>query len=216
MPIARMTLAVGIMAGAYGSMVWLLLNTPRLSQPWAAAVELLFLAVPLGAMWAFYDSARHCSSPRQHVMCAFVPYFFVWHLFQHVLGRRAKREQVHSRRERTRQSSESRPTDEPPQSSRPSASLTWVRRLLWAMALLSGAAVALTVVVGPWWPYTKVQMALVLMFFAVHPFGSLWMVYYSFRYEARPLPFVFLAFIPYSFLWYYFERVRGKQWVLHP
>jgi hypothetical protein len=38
------------------------------------------------------------------------------------------------------------------------------------------------------------------------------MMYMSIRYEKHPLPMVLLAaFIPFSFLWYYFERVRrGK------
>ncbi len=37
------------------------------------------------------------------------------------------------------------------------------------------------------------------------------MLYMAVRYEAQPLPMMFLAFVPYAFLWYYFERVRrGK------
>jgi len=38
------------------------------------------------------------------------------------------------------------------------------------------------------------------------------MMYMSIRYEKKPLPFVLLALlIPFTFLWYYFERVRpGK------
>jgi hypothetical protein len=37
------------------------------------------------------------------------------------------------------------------------------------------------------------------------------MLYRAIRYEKRPLPYVFLAFVPYAFLGYYFERVRGKK-----
>jgi len=48
--------------------------------------------------------------------------------------------------------------------------------------------------------------------FAVPPVGAFWMMYMSIRYEKKPLPFVLLALlIPFTFLWYYFERVRpGK------
>lgn len=50
-----------------------------------------------------------------------------------------------------------------------------------------------------------------VILFAVPPLGAFWMMYMSIRYEKNPLPMIFLAFIPFSFLWYYFERVRlGK------
>jgi len=35
------------------------------------------------------------------------------------------------------------------------------------------------------------------------------MLYMAIRYETQPLPMMFLAFVPYAFLWYYFERVRA-------
>jgi len=49
----------------------------------------------------------------------------------------------------------------------------------------------------------------ILMF---HPFGVLWMIYQTIRYEAKPLPYVFLAlFVPFAWVWYYFERVRLRK-----
>ena len=47
--------------------------------------------------------------------------------------------------------------------------------------------------------------------FAIPPLGAL-MMYVSIRYEKNPFPMVLLALlIPFSFLWFYFERVRpGK------
>ncbi len=37
------------------------------------------------------------------------------------------------------------------------------------------------------------------------------MLYMAIRYEKHPLPMVLLAFVPFAFFWYYFERVRpGK------
>ncbi len=50
-----------------------------------------------------------------------------------------------------------------------------------------------------------------VMLFGIPPVGSFWMMYVSIRYERKPLPILLLAFIPFTFLWYYFERVRpGK------
>jgi hypothetical protein len=53
--------------------------------------------------------------------------------------------------------------------------------------------------------------AFVALFF-VAPLGAFWMMSMSIRYEKHPLPMVLLAaFIPFTFLWYYAERVRpGK------
>ena len=44
--------------------------------------------------------------------------------------------------------------------------------------------------------------------FGIPPLGAFWMIYMSIRHEKNPLPIVLLAFIPFTFLWYYFERVR--------
>jgi hypothetical protein len=57
-------------------------------------------------------------------------------------------------------------------------------------------------------PLPIVGLALV---FAVSPIGTFWMMYMAVRYEKRPLPYLLLAFIPYFFLGYYFERVRGRR-----
>ncbi len=54
-------------------------------------------------------------------------------------------------------------------------------------------------------------LPLVVAVFAVPPIGAFWMLYMAIRYEKNPLPMMMMAFIPYGFLWYYFERVRtGK------
>ncbi len=48
--------------------------------------------------------------------------------------------------------------------------------------------------------------------FGLAPVGAFWMMYMAIRYEKNPFLLVLLAmFIPFTFLWYYFERVRpGK------
>ena len=54
-----------------------------------------------------------------------------------------------------------------------------------------------------------VTLFLFITLFAVAPLGSFWMMYVSIRYEKKPLPMILLAaFVPFAFLWYYFERIR--------
>ena len=43
--------------------------------------------------------------------------------------------------------------------------------------------------------------------------GALWMLYQSIRYELRPLLFCVLSIIPFSFVWYYYERHSKRQGV---
>jgi hypothetical protein len=43
--------------------------------------------------------------------------------------------------------------------------------------------------------------------------GALWMLYQSIRYEIRPLLFCVLALIPFSFVWYYYERHSKRKGV---
>jgi len=53
-----------------------------------------------------------------------------------------------------------------------------------------------------------VVMPLVLL----QPFCGLWMVYQAIRYEAKPLPYLFLvACVPFSYVWYYIERARPRN-----
>ena len=52
--------------------------------------------------------------------------------------------------------------------------------------------------------------------FAIPPVGAFWMMYMSIRYEKNPFPMVMLAFVPYTFLWYYFERVRPGKLLRQP
>ncbi len=50
-----------------------------------------------------------------------------------------------------------------------------------------------------------------VVLFAIPPVGAFWMMYMSIRHEKSPLPMVMLAFIPFTFLWYYFERFRAGK-----
>lgn len=40
---------------------------------------------------------------------------------------------------------------------------------------------------------------------------ALWMVYQAIRYEIRPWRFIFLSFLPFSYIWYYYERYSRRR-----
>ena len=65
--------------------------------------------------------------------------------------------------------------------------------------------------VGSWQPINQNMIFLLFALFAGANIGSIWMLYTAIRNEAHPVPFVLLAFVPFFFLWYYFERYKtGK------
>jgi hypothetical protein len=86
--------------------------------------------------------------------------------------------------------------------------------LLW----ITIAAYVLLGLLGWSFPTLKTQTFLYLAeFFGVATvFGNLgfaWMFYQSARYEIRPFRFIVLSFLPYSFVWYYFERYSKRTGV---
>ncbi len=55
-----------------------------------------------------------------------------------------------------------------------------------------------------------------LLLFGAPPLGAFWMLYVSIRHERNPIPLILLAlFVPCSFVWYYFERVRPGKLTRH-
>lgn len=81
--------------------------------------------------------------------------------------------------------------------------------ILLSFAITVGAVLLLTRGPAPE-NHSAIMFALVILF-GVPPLGAFWMMYVSIRHEKNPVPLVFLAFIPFSFLWYYFERVRPRK-----
>jgi hypothetical protein len=87
-----------------------------------------------------------------------------------------------------------------------------MRILFWVLLGLAVTGLAFYMITSPWFPVNPATMFLAFIVFGVSPIGSFWMLYVAIRNERRPLPFILLAFLPYTFLWYYFERVRpGKH-----
>jgi len=86
-----------------------------------------------------------------------------------------------------------------------------MRYVFWIFICLILTGVALLIVVGPWVPKNSLSLFLVLAFFGATNLGSFWMIFMAIRHEKHPLAFIFLALLPYAFVWYYFDRVRPKK-----
>ncbi len=86
-----------------------------------------------------------------------------------------------------------------------------MRKIFWVLVLAACLVFAVWAVLGPWYPRTNIALAMVVLFFMIGPFGSAWALYQCIRYEKRPLPYVIIAFLPYGFVWYYFERFSKRD-----
>jgi hypothetical protein len=92
-----------------------------------------------------------------------------------------------------------------------------VKRLVWICLRILSFAFAVTMVF--FYPFKhplKYELGsasvVILPFLALQPFCGLWMLYQAIRHEAKPLPYFFLgAFVPFSYIWYYFERFRPRK-----
>lgn len=85
-----------------------------------------------------------------------------------------------------------------------------MRKFLWVLFFTLTVGLAASVAQGYW----QLSPTLVIglgTFYAIHPIGAVWMIYQCLRYEKSPLPLLLLCLIPYSFVWYYFERVRARK-----
>jgi tellurite resistance protein TehA-like permease len=52
----------------------------------------------------------------------------------------------------------------------------------------------------------------ILLLYGTPALGALWMVIQALKFERHPLRYILIAlFVPYSFVWYYLERARGRQ-----
>ena len=82
-----------------------------------------------------------------------------------------------------------------------------IGRGAYFVTLVTTALFGLWTVFGPGSAANNAELGLILgLIFILPSLGMCWMLYHSVRYEEKPLPFVFLALIPYAFLWYYLRR----------
>ena len=92
-----------------------------------------------------------------------------------------------------------------------------MKRIVWICLAIISVAFGLTMVF--FYPFKhplhdELGRAAVVIepIMLVQPIMGLWMLYQAIRYEAKPLPYVFLvAFVPFSYIWYYIEKVRPRK-----
>ena len=83
--------------------------------------------------------------------------------------------------------------------------------VLWILLGLVATGIVFWMLVNQRIPQNPFAEMLVFVFFAAPSVGAFWLLYMAVRFEKHPLPFILLAFIPYGFLGYYFERVRPNE-----
>lgn len=86
-----------------------------------------------------------------------------------------------------------------------------MKTILWILLGLVVTGIVFWMLVNQRIPQTLLAETLVFVFFAAPSVGAFWLLYMAVRFEKHPLPFILLAFIPYGFLGYYFERVRPNR-----
>lgn len=82
---------------------------------------------------------------------------------------------------------------------------------VWIIGLvdvLFGFALVMIPVQGEW---MSALLGLISFVMGASQLGGYWMMYQAVRYEISPWRFVFLAFIPFAFVWYYFERYSKRR-----
>ena len=92
-----------------------------------------------------------------------------------------------------------------------SRAVTGARRIgnaLWGAWFLGASIFAFWAVAGTWQPHSALAEGFLIAFFMLHPPGAFWMAYRVIHYEERLWPLLPMAGLPYSYVWYYFERVR--------
>ncbi len=79
---------------------------------------------------------------------------------------------------------------------------------LWTLLIVALTAIGVWLFFGPWFPRTTWEMTVYVAFFMASGLGGMWALYMIVRHETRIFPVILIAFVPYGFLWYYFERMR--------
>lgn len=86
-----------------------------------------------------------------------------------------------------------------------------MKKLLWVVLVVGMSAIIVWGVTNLEPPISWGGGSMILIILAVNSLGMFGMLYVTIRHETRPLLFVLLAFIPYAFIWYFFDRVRKMR-----
>ena len=225
MRLSRRTASIVALVACYVFTLWiirLLTYMPFHSKSVDIVAGWVILALPIGSIWMIFVSYRHESNPWPYVLGALVPWVFVWYYISRVRARPHKDRKLITSFGDLPEPGKDIPSrngeDRTPQAARipfEKGTNKGARRLLshaaWICFFCLTTGFAVGIVWGNWVPLSGWQTSIVAFFFMAHPFGALWMIIHSARNERNSLPFFFLAAVPYSFVWYYFERASQVQ-----
>jgi hypothetical protein len=84
-----------------------------------------------------------------------------------------------------------------------------MKLLLWVLTGSSVAGVSFWLVIVT--QANPLPVSVFVLANAAATVGAIWMMELAVREEKHPGPMIWLAVLPFSFLWYYFERVRPSR-----
>jgi hypothetical protein len=154
------------------------------------------------------DAIRDEQKPLQYVLLAgFVPFAFVWYYVERVRLPGGSSDRL-ARHQSARRAPEMTPENNLDGNVLARFRGGKMKTLLWGLFFVVMSGVLFLGYQEFWRPGPAAVVGIAILY-GVHPFGALWMAYKCLRYERRPLPLVLFALlVPFSFLWYYVERVR--------
>ena len=166
----------------------------------ALALALTSLHV-LCALWLLVQAVRFESRPLPYLLLAlFVPFACVWYYTERVRQRKQAQAQISSANLSLADGTSERS----------------VRTAVWIC--LGVFSVTFAVIRAYFCPFCRPLLEelgttkyVVVPILILQPFGGIWMLYRSIRYESKPLQYILLAvFVPFACVWYYVERVRPR------
>ena len=208
-----------------GLAFWIVVSTATVPlQPLPlVGLSLIFGISSIGFFWMLFVVIRSERHPLSWILLAFIPYFAVGYYIE-----RVRRNRTEARPGETRTGSSLSVTKGGTSTGRASSNADTdaqilamklrrgdvmdTRMFLWAVFGFAVAGLMSWIVTSPVTvPPQPLSVALTALLFGVSPIGSFWMLFVVIRYEKHPLPWVLLAFIPYFWVGYYFERVRRNR-----
>ena len=86
-----------------------------------------------------------------------------------------------------------------------------MRTLLHVLIALALTCIAIFTVISSWYPKNAAEMFAAGAYVAFASIGQWWMIFMIVRQERKMWRLIWVALLPFSFIWYYFERVRPRR-----
>ncbi len=88
----------------------------------------------------------------------------------------------------------------------------YIKIAVWNLLGLSVTGFVFWMLANPSFPDSQLIFGVIFTVITiVSSIGTFWMAYMAIRCERNPWPILVLIFLPFSFLWYYQDRVRSGK-----